>query len=89
MKTATQPASSEDEDEPEDQDDEGSDVTTDSGMDDAALRKAIQTELSKDKWGDFRAVIELFENNTSPAKHDLNKCSTEELQAIYEVVKAS
>jgi uncharacterized protein (DUF3820 family) len=49
---------------------------------DDELRSRIKSELTKEQWSDFRKVIDLFEKNTSPVKHDVAKCERSELEAI-------
>lgn len=57
--------------------------TPDNGVSEDELRSMIRSELTKEQWSDFRKVIELFEKNTDPVKHDVAKCDESELQAIW------
>ena len=50
---------------------------------DDELRSMIRSELTKEKWSDFRKVITLFEKNTDPVKHDVAKCERSELDTIW------
>lgn len=52
------------------------------GASDDELRSRIKAELTKEQWSDFRKVIDLFEKNTTPVKHDVAKCERSELEAI-------
>lgn len=57
--------------------------TSDGEHTDDELRSMIRSELTKEKWSDFRKVITLFEQNTDPVKHDVAKCERAELEAIW------
>jgi hypothetical protein len=58
-------------------------LPSDGGLSDDELRSKIKSELTKEKWSDFRKVIGLFEKNTNPVKHDVAKCERPELEAIW------
>lgn len=55
---------------------------------DDELRSRIKSELTKEQWSDFRKVIDLFEKNTNPVKHDVAKCERSELEAILAEISA-
>ena len=51
------------------------------------LREKIKEALTGPDWSDFSKVIALFEEHTEPTKHDVSKCSADELNALWNAVR--
>lgn len=51
------------------------------------LRDKIKEALTGPDWSDFSKVIALFEEHTEPTKHDVSKCSADELNALWNAVR--
>lgn len=51
------------------------------------LREKIKEALTRPEWSDFSKVIALFEEHTEPTKHDVSKCSADELNALWNAVR--
>ena len=56
-------------------------------LDEDELREKIKEALTGPDWSDFSKVIALFEEHTEPTKHDVSKCSAEELAALWNAVR--